>query len=230
MKTINSDEFVIKAIDIAKTKTLYVRGGFGQLLNDYNKAKFINNSSYNEGRADMINKASSDTRAFDCVCFVKAILWGFPNTQYLKNGVPDIGENQMIKLCSNVSSDFKNIIPGAFLWMDGHCGIYIGNGLGVECTPKWKNGVQVTCVSNLGSKPGYNNRTWTKWGLLPYVDYEDDEMVNKLKVLVDGKIVEVDAINKNGTNYIRLRDFDDKLGIVKVDYDSVKKLPTITHS
>ena len=57
---------------------------------------------------------------------------------------------------------------------------------------------------------------------------EDDEMVDKTKVLVNGYPVEVERILKDGTNYIRLRDIDEKLGLCKVGYDEKQKLPTIS--
>lgn len=104
---------------------------------------------------------------FDCVCLVKGILWGwngdaskkYGGAVYQSNGVPDITEGQMINACNGVSSDFSKLVPGEFLWMQGHCGVYIGDGLAVECTPKWDNCVQITAVGNLGSKSGYNSRT-----------------------------------------------------------------------
>lgn len=74
--------------------------------------------------------------------------------------------------CSNLSSDFSKIEVGELLWTEGHVGIYIGNGLGVECTPKWENGVQITAVGNIGVKPGYYTRTWSKHGKIPYASYE----------------------------------------------------------
>ena len=55
--------------------------------------------------------------------------------------------------------------------MPGHIGVYIGDGLAVECTPKWDNKVQITAVANIGKKAGYNSRKWTKHGKLPYVEY-----------------------------------------------------------
>ena len=63
------------------------------------------------------------------------------------------------------------MVIGEAVWMSGHIGIYIGDGLAVECTPKWENKVQITAVGNIGSKSGYNTRRWTKHGKLPYVDY-----------------------------------------------------------
>ncbi len=55
--------------------------------------------------------------------------------------------------------------------MSGHIGVYIGNGLAVECTPIWKDGVQITAVGNIGRKAGYNTRTWTNHGKLKFIDY-----------------------------------------------------------
>ena len=53
--------------------------------------------------------------------------------------------------------------------MPGHIGVYIGNGLAVECTPKWDNCVQITACNR--KVEGYNRRNWTKHGRLPYVTY-----------------------------------------------------------
>ena len=53
--------------------------------------------------------------------------------------------------------------------MKGHIGIYVGDGLAVECTPAWKNCVQITACNC--SKSGYQRRNWTKHGKLPYVTY-----------------------------------------------------------
>ena len=60
------------------------------------------------------------------------------------------------------------------------------------------------------------------------VKYMEEEMVDKTKVLVNGYPVEVERILKDGTNYIRLRDIDEKLGLCKVGYDEKQKLPTIS--
>ena len=65
-----------------------------------------------------------------------------------------------------------NLDPGEVVWTTGHIGVYIGDGLAVECTPKWKNCVQITAVKNIGTKSGYNARTWKKHGHLPYVEYD----------------------------------------------------------
>lgn len=58
-------------------------------------------------------------------------------------------------------------------------------------------------------------------------DKEAAEVVTKAKVLVNGTEVEIERILKDGTNYIKLRDFDDKMGILDVDYDADKNMAII---
>ena len=164
----------------ADYKTLYVMGCFGAPMNDTNKKRYCNNHEYNRKaeRQAMIKAASADTFGFDCVCLIKGVLWGwsgdtsktYGGATYNSNGVPDIGADGMIRFCQNVSTDFSNIVPGEAVWLSGHIGIYIGNGLAVECTPKWKNCVQITACNR--DVAGYNRRNWTKHGKLPYITYE----------------------------------------------------------
>lgn len=181
-KVMTAAKLVEKAIDVAKNhKTLYVMGCFGAPMTAYNKQRYTNNNKYNRRpeRTAMINAASADTFGFDCVCLIKGILWGwsgklntsYGGASYASNGVPDYGADTMINVCSGVSTNFSNIVPGEAVWKSGHIGIYIGNGLAVECTPAWANKVQITAVANIGPKSGYNARTWTKHGKLPYIDY-----------------------------------------------------------
>ena len=173
-----SQQYVDKLRDIAQNyKTLYVMGCFGAPLNAYNKARYTKNNPYNmkEARKAKINAATDDTFGFDCVCLVKGVLWGwngdksknYGGAEYASNTVGDIGTEQIIAECSGVSKDFSNIEPGELLHTNGHVGVYIGDGLGVECTPAWKDKVQITAVGNIGRKSGYNTRTWTDHGKLP---------------------------------------------------------------
>lgn len=156
-------------------------GCFGAPMTAANKTKYCNNHKYNRqaDRTAMIKAASADTFGFDCVCLIKGLLWGwngnkdktYGGAEYACDGVPDIDADQMIKVCSNVSSDFSKIEVGEAVWMEGHIGVYVGDGLAVECTPRWGNCAQVTaCNRNVSS---YNRRNWTKHGKLPYVSYEE---------------------------------------------------------
>lgn len=146
---------------------------------------YCNNHSYNKNatRTAMIKAAANQSPpvfGFDCVCLIKGILWGwdgdasrtYGGAGYAINGVPDIGADTMITKCTGVSTTgWDDMVIGEAVWMSGHIGIYIGDGLAVECSPKWENKVQITAVGNIGSKAGYNTRRWTKHGKLPYVDY-----------------------------------------------------------
>lgn len=177
-------EYASKAINIAKNlKTLYVTGGWGAPATNENKQRYIKGYSQNQEeprRTDIMN-ASSDTFFFDCICLVKAIFWGFdgdvnePNggSVYESNGVPDCTTEKMLDYCTDVTNDFNNIKVGEYLWMQGHAGIYVGDGLAVECTPKWENKVQITAVHNIGKKSGYNGRKWTKHGKFQWIDYTE---------------------------------------------------------
>ena len=176
-----ASEFVRKLKDIALNhKTLYVMGCFGAPMTTANKKRYTTNHSYNmqASRTKMINNASADTFGFDCVCLIKGVLWGwngdkkktYGGSKYAPKVVPDINADAMIKVCTDVSTDFSNIEVGEAVWTDGHIGVYIGNGLAVEATPAWKNKVQITACNC--SKAGYNTRKWKKHGKLPYIEYD----------------------------------------------------------
>lgn len=151
---------------------------------DGNGKPIVENKRTAEGiaRKKMIENASPDTFGFDCVCLIKGILWGwngdvdknYGGAGYAINGVPDIGADTMMnRFCKNVSSNFTNIEIGEAVWIPGHIGIYVGDGLVVECTPKWENKVQITNLGNVGKKSG-NYRVWNKHGKLPWVEYDGE--------------------------------------------------------
>lgn len=177
-----------RCLDVAQNyKTLYVMGCFGAPMTAANKKRYTQNHSYNKqtARTKMINTASADTFGFDCVNLIKGLLWNwcgdkaktYGGASHAVNGVPDIGADTMITKCKNVSTTgWANMEVGEALWVKGHIGVYIGNGLAVECTPAWKNRVQVTSVGNIGAKAGYNTRTWSKHGKLPYVTYTGESI------------------------------------------------------
>lgn len=176
-----ASEFVAKIKNIADDyKTLYVMGCFGAPMTAVNKDRYTSNHEYNRkpARTAMIKAATRDTFGFDCVNMIKAVLWGwsgdksktYGGAKYQTNGVPDVGANAMIKLCTEVSTDFSKIAVGEAVWMEGHIGVYVGDGLAVECAPSWRNCVQYTACNR--SKTGYNRRNWTKHGKMPWIEYD----------------------------------------------------------
>lgn len=236
--------FADKAKEIAtKYTTLYIMGCFGAPMNSANKERYTKNNSYNKQatRTAMIKSATASTFGFDCICLVKGILWGwsgdtkktYGGAAYGSNGVPDCTIDSMLKVCTEVSADFSKIPVGAFLYYSsGHCGIYVGDGLAVESTPSWNNKVQITAVSNIGSKTGYKSRRWAKWGKLPYIEYPAEKNdipagMEEIPILLNGKEVKCVGMCKDGTNYIRLRDVDEVLGLAKITYNSTKRKPAV---
>lgn len=186
MAVMTNKEFVTKLKDVALNyKTLYVMGCFGSPMTEVNKNRYCNNHSYNKNKARtaMIKGATADTFGFDCVCLIKGILWGwsgnknatYGGAKYGTNGVPDINADSMITKCSELSTNFSKIEIGEAVWCKGHIGVYIGDGLAVECTPSWKNCVQITACNC--DKSGYNRRNWTKHGKLPYIEYVKETVV-----------------------------------------------------
>lgn len=176
--------FVEKLLDIANnTKTIYILGCFGAPMNVKNKTRYSNNNTFNKANEAKIHACSSDTFGFDCVGLIKGVLWGwdkdvsktYGGATYKANGVPDVGANSMMNnYCKDVSTDFTKIEVGSAVWIDGHIGVYIGDGKVVEATSRWSSKVLISSLGNLGYK-GVCTRTWTKWGKLPWIDYSVKE-------------------------------------------------------
>ena len=239
-----ADKFVSTLKIIAKEqKTVYAWGMFGSVITKSRveaKAKQYP-SWYTESKISkvFIPLYGDSVWGFDCVGLVKGVLWGwsgdvsktYGGAVYASSGVPDISADAMIDRCSSVSSSMTNIAVGEFLWLKGHCGVYIGNGKVVESTPNWNNGVQITDMSA---------RKWLKHGFLPYIEYEVREEVKntvsidlavlrkgskgaEVKTLQrllnalgfkgkDGKVLDVDGSHGGNTDYA-LRSFQSKKGL-----------------
>ena len=168
-------------------KTLYVYGGIGGHLRSDNYERYLNKYEYNRQasrKSKILASLDKGVFGFDCICLIKSVLWGwrgdldasYGGAVYKSGGVPDVNADKMLDYCTEVSEDFSTLQKGEFLWLKGHCGIYVGDGLAVECTPAFCDGVQITQVANLGLAPGeYNLRKWTKHGFLSFVDYTTEE-------------------------------------------------------
>lgn len=172
---------------IIKKKTVYAWGMFGSIITKtrvQEKAKQYP-YWYTERKITSVFSplygSDPPVWGFDCIGLVKAVLWGWDGDEtktyggavYASNNVPDLSADAMIGRCSGVSSDMSSIAVGEFLWMKGHCGVYIGNGKVIESSPKWANGVQVTALTA---------RNWLKHGKLPWVEYSGEEVRNVVKI------------------------------------------------
>lgn len=185
-------ELVKMAQEMSKVRSIYVLGCWGvPLTYGSNLNRFSNNYDYNKKRASMysdaVAKAKADGVALfggDCCGIVKGLLWGwcgdagkvYGGCNYGSNGMPDTTIYAMLNThCTDISDDFSNIQPGEFLVYDkeyGHCGLYLGDGLCLESTPKWDNCFQITEVWNI-KKTQSKGRKWWKHGKFKIVDYTD---------------------------------------------------------
>ena len=164
--TKNNLDLVQWAIEAHNSGWGYVWGTYGHVLTrSYYEAKL---AQYPEGvgnYADFILANWLGKRTADCVGLVKGYCWFDPEAQsigYAVNGMPDIATEQMIEWCDEKGSmDTMPEIPGLLLWMDGHVGIYIGDGYAIEAMGT-RYGVVKTQVAGRG---------WQKWGKIPCIEY-----------------------------------------------------------
>lgn len=135
----------------------------------------------------------SDGRfSFDCWNMIKSILAGWNATNPVGTNVPptvtgDVSGYGLLMQCTNRSKDFSQLKQaGTYLYIGDkgheHAGVYVGDfevdGYTfnvVECTSDWASKVQYTYVNEKGErflyKGGSKGRSWTDYGLLPWVEY-----------------------------------------------------------
>ena len=181
------NEFIEKLKEVEQRPTLY---GWGTFMNKY-KGKYL---------------------LCDCSGLIKGVLWGYPDKgKYASNGVPDINANTMIgAYCNNVSTNFYHLAVGALVHMQGHIGVHIGNGICIESSPKWEDGIQKTFIKGSGynNDQKLNERSWTSWGLFKFIDYENNSVSsNSTDKPLGTYVVDVDTAlivrTGPGINYAR---------------------------
>ena len=133
--------------------------------------------------------------SFDCWNLVKALINEPSIDQNYTVGhyAPPVGNMgdwdgwTILQHCSDISTDFTRIFFGEYLYMAGHAGVYIGNGLVVECTCDWEGGVLISRVTSSGARyrNGVYGRSWTYHGkLTEWIDYN---IKPSGKIAVDGE-------------------------------------------
>lgn len=179
------NDFVTKALAYEQRPTLYKLGTY-------------------------MNKKSGKYILCDCSGLIKGILWGYPDKgKYASNGVPDTNANNIIATyCTGVTSDMSKLHKGMVVWLNGHIGIYCGDGVVVESSPRWENGIQRTYPNGCPvlNKHHLNQRKWTKCGYLKWVDYSTTyDLTQVAKDVIKGKYgngkERIDNLTKAGYNY-----------------------------
>lgn len=143
-----------------------------------------------EYKADRMARYHADIDAGqicgDCVGgAIKGAAWTMLSTQpweYASHGVLDLSANDMFEWCKSLGVESGKIStipdrPGIAVRMNGHVGVYVGNGEVVE----WR-GFDYGCVVTKLSK-----RSWLDWYELPWVEYAEGQIVPVRRTLRKGK-------------------------------------------
>lgn len=111
------------------------------------------------------------------------------------------GSTQYKELAKKVYpiSTIKDAPIGAAVWKQGHIGVYIGNGEYIA-----EDGSAYGCRKNKLSNASFTH--WFKIIDIQYIEEEDDEVVEKAKIKINGVYYTVSRILKDGINYIKIRD------------------------
>ena len=181
-----SKDFAAEALRISTLNTAYASGTFGQKFTE----SFIRQkrdqypSSYPDSKIRSLrNKASNgDLYLFDCCGLIKGIIWGFPYMAYKSNGLPDVNDSGIWnQYCVEKSNLWDNVDPGEILHMQGHVGIYIGDGKAVEATARWEEKVLVSHVMNISLDPNHS-RKWEAHGKLTLLEYAPKESSDQVEI------------------------------------------------
>jgi len=165
-------EYVKRARD---QKWGYVWGTYGQVLTPKVYAMKLEQYPDAVGKyGDFIENNWINRRTADCAGLIKGYLWD-KNGEPVYNPTTDLSANAMFKNATDKSLIGNKIpeIPGLLLCMDGHIGVYIGNGQVIE-----SKGTKYGVIQSPLSGPGAN--VWTHWMKCPYIQYEEPKDYKQL--------------------------------------------------
>lgn len=174
MLTKSSDFVRIVKQAATECTTYYVTGGIGYKNTPANVERAC--KAYTKNKARNI-PTDGKGFMFDCVGLIKAIAcWGWtPTTETVYSNKQDYNDKGFYDHYGTQSStDFSKIVPGEMVLIPGHIGVYVGDGLVAECTPKWDGGVQLSGLANIGVR-GRKYRAWDKHARINFLSYESGE-------------------------------------------------------
>ena len=146
----------------------YVYGTYGEVLNESILTTKISQFPEQVGEnEEFIRQHWLGGRTADCIGLIKGYAWFNCDTgqiEYRSNGVRDTGSDPMLDMATEKGTiDTMPDIPGIAVWMDGHIGIYVGDGQTIHAA-NTELGVIMTPLAQSG---------WTHWLKIPYITYPD---------------------------------------------------------
>lgn len=144
----------------------YVYGTYGEVLTESILTTKISQFPEQVGdNEEFIRRHWLGGRTADCIGLIKGYAWFNCDTgqiEYRSNGVRDTGSDPMLDMATEKGTiDTMPDIPGIAVWMDGHIGIYVGDGQTIHAA-NTELGVIMTPLAQSG---------WTHWLKIPYITY-----------------------------------------------------------
>lgn len=153
----------------------YVYGGYGQVCTKQyldGQASLFPGNNEAGGEMRQVGEKWLGKRVCDCIGLIKSYAWYNADSGEIvagSNGFTGCGANS---IWSNVSESgpisTMPDTPGLAVWMDGHIGVYIGNGEVIEA--------QGTAYGVVKTK--LSGRGWTKWLKIPNIKYVNQSNKN----------------------------------------------------
>lgn len=142
------NDILKKARTLADSKTFYIRGCDGILMNQAAKLKYSSNDLFNIKRTKQIFNLSEDTLGFDEFSFFNYI------TGYECKNFGDV-----LSKCHDISKNFDTIVPGEAVFMGDRFGIFAGGKNVIAISPA---GIGFTILDG-----------WVSHARINGVDYEE---------------------------------------------------------
>ncbi|MEE1504996.1 MAG: hypothetical protein UGF89_12235 [Acutalibacteraceae bacterium] len=174
VETKNSTDLVIWCKTAEVNKEGYVYGAFGQVCTyEYldQQANMYPGDEEAGGPMRIAGERWLGKRVYDCIGLIKSYGWYNQEAdaiEYGTNGMVDFSANTIWDYVEDGDSgEIDDIpeIPGIAVCMDGHIGVYIGNGEVIEA-----QGTETGVV-----KTQLENGSWTHWMKIPGIKYPEDE-------------------------------------------------------
>ena len=168
----NNTDLVLWCVRACKNGWGYVYGGYGQLCSEEYldaQAELFPGDDEAGGEMRTVGEKWNGKRVVDCIGLIKSYAWYDPESNEIAagtNGFKDCGANSIwnnVKESGDISA--MPDILGLAVWMDGHIGVYIGNGEVIEA-----QGTNEGVV-----KTKLRSRPWKKWLMIPDIKYETEE-------------------------------------------------------
>lgn len=142
------NDILKKARTLADSKTFYIRGCDGILMNQAAKLKYSSNDLFNIKRTKQIFNLSEDTLGFDEFSFFNYV------TGYECKNFGDV-----LSKCHDISKNFDTIVPGEAVFMGDRFGIFAGGKNVIAISPA---GIGFTILDG-----------WVSHARINGVDYEE---------------------------------------------------------